>query len=90
MHKLLARIRFRRDHRWAPDRMSEYLDGELAPRRRTRIERHLAECAECRRLIARLTRLVDALHRLPVPEPGRDPVRLAAAVRVQLEGPPAS
>jgi anti-sigma factor RsiW len=90
MHKFLARIRFRRDHQWAPDRMSEYLDGELRPQPRTRIERHLAECAECRRLIAGLTRLVDALHRLPAPEPARDPVRLAAAVRVRLEEPPAS
>lgn len=90
MHELLARMRFRRDHRWAPDRMSEYLDGELAVRRRARMERHLDECVECTRLIRGLGLLLRALHRLPSPEPGRDPVELAGAVQLRLEEPPAS
>lgn len=90
MHELLARMKFRRDHRWAPDRMSDYLDGELTSRRRARMEHHVGECVKCRRLIKGLTVLVDALHRLPAPEPGRDRVALAASVRLQLGEPPAS
>ena len=47
--------------------MSDYLDGELAPAGRTRMERHLGECAECRRLLAGLRRTLDGLHRLAAP-----------------------
>jgi anti-sigma factor RsiW len=70
--------------------MSDYLDEELAPRWQARMERHVGECVECRRLIAGLTLVVDALHRLPVPEPGRDAVGLAGSVRLRLAQPPAS
>ena len=89
MHEFLARIRFRRDHRWAPDRMSDYLDGDLPPSRRPRMERHVGECAECRRLLADLGRIVNALHRLPAVGYGVDPVRLAGSVRPRLDEPPA-
>ena len=60
----LDRIRFRRDHRWAPGQMSGYLDGDLDPARRVRLEHHLGECARCRRLLASLRRILDGLHRL--------------------------
>ena len=76
--------RFRRDHRWAPGRMSSYLDGELAPAVRTRMERHLGECAECRRLLAGLRRTVDGLHRLSARSAGADALRIAALVQVRL------
>jgi anti-sigma factor RsiW len=90
MHELWARIRFRRDHRWVPDRTSEYLDDELAPGERTRVERHVGECIECRRLLASLTQIVTALHGLPAPEGGREPSQLAGAVRLRLGQRPAS
>ncbi len=80
----LDRERFRRDHRWAPGRMSDYLDGELAPARRARMEHHLGECANCRRLLAGLRRTVDALHRLAAPRDGVDAVVIAASVRSRL------
>ena len=79
--------RFRRDHRWAPGRMSSYLDGELAPAVRTRMERHLGECAECRRLLAGLRRTVDGLHRLSAPSTSVNALRIAAAVQVRLIEP---
>lgn len=88
MHSLLARIMFRRDHRWAPDRMSDYLDRELAQRGRARMERHVGVCNECRGLITGLKLVIDTLHRLPAPQPGRDAAQLAGAVRVRLEQPP--
>ena len=44
--------------------MSEYLDAELATRGRRRMERHLAGCEECRRLLEGLRRTIEGLHRL--------------------------
>lgn len=84
MSGLQDRERFRRDHRWAPRRMSDYLDDELAPAGRTRMERHLGECAECRRLLAGLRRTLDALHRLSAPSSGVDALQIAASVRARL------
>lgn len=64
--------------------MSDYLNGELAPARRARMERHLGECAKCRRLLAGLRRTVAALHRLTAPGDGVDAVAIAASVRSRL------
>ena len=87
MDKLWAKIRFWRDHRWTPNRMSDYLDGDLEPGDRARVERHVGECVECRRVIAGLRRVVEALHFLPAPEPQRDLIGFAGSVRVRLENP---
>jgi anti-sigma factor RsiW len=86
MSGFVHRMRFRRDHRWAPERMSDYLDGELAPSARERIEHHLGECAECRRLLAGLRRTLDGLHRLSPPGGGMDAAALATSVRARLDG----
>jgi anti-sigma factor RsiW len=87
MSGLIDRMRFRRDHRWAPERMSDYVEGELAAGARARIEHHLGECAECRRLLAGLRRTLDALHRLSPPSGGVAPAVLAAFVRARLDEP---
>jgi anti-sigma factor RsiW len=84
MREFSANLRFRLDHRWAPDRMSDELDGELPARRHRRMARHLGECAECRRLFAGLTVVVDALHRLPTASGGPDAAEFAASVRGRL------
>ena len=88
MNELLHRARFRRDHRWAPTQMSPYLDGELGVTRRSRMERHVRECAECRALLAALRRMLSALRRLPPPAGGADAIEIAASVRVRLDAPP--
>jgi anti-sigma factor RsiW len=67
--------------------MSDYLDGDLTPSHRTRIERHLGECGQCRRLLDGLRRTVEALHRLPARGGGADSVAIAAAVRARLSEP---
>ena len=67
--------------------MSDYLDGELGPSGRGRIERHLGECERCRRLLEDLRRTVDGLHRLAAPDGGVDAARIAASVRAQLTEP---
>jgi anti-sigma factor RsiW len=86
MPVLLARVRFAIDHRWAPGRMSAFLDDDLRAGERARMERHLHDCHECRRLLAGLDLVVAALHRLPVPA-GGDPSRIAASVRGRLNEP---
>src|SRR5438552_3277956 len=44
MSNLLHRAGFALDHRWAPGHMSDYVDGELAPRGSVRMDRHIAQC----------------------------------------------
>jgi anti-sigma factor RsiW len=87
MNEFIRRVRFRRDHRWAPGRMSGYLDGELASSRRTRLERHAEECPECRRLLVSLRGMLVALQSLPPPDGGVDALQIAASVRLRLREP---
>lgn len=46
------------------DRLSEFLDGELAPEVAAGITLHLAVCADCARFTAELAATVQALHGL--------------------------
>jgi anti-sigma factor RsiW len=84
MSSVLHRARFTRDHRWAPGRMSAYLDGELGSRARDRLERHCAECPECRGVLHGLQRMLALLHGLPPASARRDAPDIAAAVRARL------
>jgi anti-sigma factor RsiW len=86
--RLLYRVSFRRDHRWAPGRMSDYLDDELPAAERARMERHARDCPECERVLAGLRALVQRLAGLPAPDSGVDAVQVAAAVRARLDEPP--
>jgi anti-sigma factor RsiW len=86
MSDVFHRVRFERDHHWAPGRMSAYLDGELSSRQRRRMRRHIDECVQCRRLLAGLRRMLGALASLPGPADG-DPARIAASVRLRLDEP---
>jgi anti-sigma factor RsiW len=67
--------------------MSAYLDGELASRARRRLEHHVGECDECRRLLAGLRRMLAALQGLPAPSGGAGALEIAASVRARLERP---
>jgi anti-sigma factor RsiW len=87
MSRLPRRAGFALDHRWAPRHMSEYLDGELAPRGGVRMQRHIAQCEECRRVLAGLRRMLEALPRLSQAGGRADVVQIAGAVRSRL--PPA-
>jgi len=64
--------------------MSDYLDGELAPAGRTRMEHHLGECTDCRRLLDGLRTILDGLHRLSARGGGVDALAIAASVRARL------
>jgi anti-sigma factor RsiW len=89
MNSLLDRARLRLDHRWAPPHMSDYLDEELSSGPRQRMERHVSECEECRRLLAGLREVIGALHGLPTPS-GMDASQIAASVRLQIQEPGSS
>jgi hypothetical protein len=54
------------------DRLSDYIDGELDPRDRADVERHLAACAECRRVEAELRAVVARAAALPDRDPAAD------------------
>jgi anti-sigma factor RsiW len=90
MSGFLHRVRFRLDHRWAPDRMSDYLDDELASSGRSRLERHVAECRECRQVLAGLRAMLETLHALPPASDRVQAVQIATAVRARLGEPPES
>lgn len=70
IRRLLAKRRFMRDHRWTDARLSDYLDGELQPDERARVEEHVHWCPDCRRMLESLRRTVRGLMglRVVVPE----------------------
>lgn len=55
--------------RKAREYISRTVDGELDPRRAERLERHLAECGDCRALLADLRKIVGGAAGLEGPEP---------------------
>ncbi len=57
--------------RWT-ERLSEYIDGELAPAARTALEAHLAGCDECRDTLAGLRRVVTRARALEDRRPASD------------------
>jgi anti-sigma factor RsiW len=67
--------------------MSDYVDGDLSPSLRTRLERHLGECEECRRLLEGLRRTLEMLHGVSGLGEGVDAAAIAASVRVRLSEP---
>lgn len=67
--------------------MSDYLDAELSSRRRQRMERHVKECKECRRLLGGLRAMLGVLHSLRAPSGGVDATGMAASVRLRLGEP---
>lgn len=54
------------------DRLSEYLDDELAPEERAEIERHLAGCADCSGALEELHAVVRRAAVLPEAHPAAD------------------
>lgn len=57
--------------RWT-ERLSEYLDGDLAPRERAELERHLETCASCRGVLEDLTVVAVSASRLEDVAPTAD------------------
>jgi len=68
---LVRRLKQKRDHRWAQRRMSDYIDGELSPHQRRRLDAHARLCPECGPLTRALTVLVWELRELGSRRPSR-------------------
>ncbi len=69
-------------HRSAADRLSEYLDGTLAPRRARAVEMHLLRCATCRGELGELQRVRSMLRELRGVDDAPD---LAGVVLARIE-----
>ncbi len=68
----LLRILVKTEHHRVEEMISAYMDGELSPEDRARVERHLDTCADCAWNLWTLRQTVDMLGRLPsmpVPRP---------------------
>ncbi|HEX2188684.1 MAG TPA: anti-sigma factor [Longimicrobiaceae bacterium] len=68
------------------DRLSEYLDGELAADEAREVEEHLRSCAGCREVLADLRRVVDRAAGLRDREPAAD-LWAGIADRIRAEPP---
>lgn len=81
---ILDAIRMKREHRWSKRHISPYLDGELGPEDRRRLERHAGECPECGPMLRSLTKLMARLRRMRAP--GDPEVTAAVIERLRREG----
>ena len=55
----------RTEHEYVDERLSAYLDGELAPQEREVVERHLAACPDCQWNLETLRQTVQWTRQLP-------------------------
>jgi anti-sigma factor RsiW len=52
------------DHQWSQRHLSHYVEGDLRPRARRRLDRHARGCADCGRGILAMRALVYAVQGL--------------------------
>ncbi|MBA3264376.1 MAG: zf-HC2 domain-containing protein [Thermoleophilaceae bacterium] len=84
IRRLLERRRYMREHNWTHAHLSEYLDQDLSPAERERVEEHVSICPHCRRVLRTLRRTLESLMDLHgEPRPG-----LADGVIDRLRGEP--
>ena len=57
------------EHEACQDNLSAFLDGQLSARQRSRVEKHLQECAACREELESLRQTVSLLRSAPVLRP---------------------
>jgi ferric-dicitrate binding protein FerR (iron transport regulator) len=63
------------------DKLSAWLDDELGPELQEELDRHLGRCAGCRRELAQLQALEQALAALAAPTPAGLPEKVRARLR---------
>jgi anti-sigma factor RsiW len=69
------------DHEWSQQRLSHYVEGDLTPRARRRLDRHARDCADCTRGIRAMRALVYAARGLGGPVGVRAPETIFDRVR---------
>lgn len=60
----LERRRYMREHRWTHTHLSAYLEQQLTPEERRRVELHASICPNCTRVLQTLRRMLEGLHML--------------------------
>jgi anti-sigma factor RsiW len=81
---------FADDHQWSQRHLSHYVEGDLSPRARSRLDRHARDCAECGRGLRALRALLHLVRGLDRPAPVRAPVAIFDRIRpAGAGGPPA-
>jgi anti-sigma factor RsiW len=74
------------DHDWSQRHLSHYIEGELRPRARRRLDRHAQGCADCGRGIRAMRALVHAAQGLGGPTGARAPATIFDRVRLAGAG----
>jgi hypothetical protein len=78
------------EHQWVEESLSAYLDGELSPAEKTRVEQHLQECQACTENLATLRQTVSLLKELPAKSAPRSfAIRPVAVTAKRAAAPPA-
>lgn len=65
--------------------LSDYVDGDLGVALCAELERHLAECENCRVVVDTLRRTIYLYHATSTPEPVPDEVKERLHKRLRLE-----
>jgi anti-sigma factor RsiW len=74
------------DHQWSQQHLSHYVEGELRPRARRRLDRHARDCVDCGRGIRAMRALVHALQSLDGPGVTRAPATIFDRARLAVAG----
>ena len=69
------------DHQWSQRHLSHYVEGDLRPRARRRLDRHARGCVDCARGIRAMRALVSAVRGLGGPVGVRAPETIFDRVR---------
>ena len=69
------------DHGWSQQHLSHYVEGDLSPRARRRLDRHARDCVDCGRGIRAMRALVYAARGLGGPAGARAPETIFDRVR---------
>lgn len=80
----LRMFRFYREHRWTHEHLSDYIDDDLTPPERLRVEEHTSLCPHCRKLLGGLRRTLEGLRTLGA-QPARPGVADSVVERLRRE-----
>ena len=78
------------DHEWSQRHLSHYVEGDLRPRARRRLDRHARGCVDCGRGIRAMRALVYAVQGEGGPAGVRAPATIFDRVRLAGGGSPES
>ena len=74
------------DHQWSQQHLSHYVEGDLRPRARRRLDRHARDCVDCGRGLRAMRALVFALQGLDGVAGARAPATIFDRVRLAAPG----